>query len=217
MPRGWDGIISRNINRKVSVRIARLILKIKGDVSPNKLTVLSTATGLISGISFAAGIPLLGGLFSQLANIMDGVDGDVARISGRVSDLGSFLDAVTDRVADASIIIGATIYLVLNYSDLSPLVAILVGCITLASSMLVSYSRLRAEHDLGIIYKTGIAGMLANRDVRLFIIMIGGVLEQFLRYSLLITFSVLATACMATVASRIYIAIKLGNREGSSS
>jgi phosphatidylglycerophosphate synthase len=213
LPRGWDGIISRNINRKVSVRIARLILKIKSDVSPNKLTILSTATGLLSGLSFAVGIPLLGGLFSQLANIMDGVDGDVARISGRVSDLGSFLDAVTDRVADASIIIGATIYLVLAYSDLSPTMAILIGCITLASSMLVSYSRLRAEHDLGIIYKTGVAGMLANRDVRLFVIMVGGILEQFLRYSLLITFSVLATACMVTVASRIYIAIKIGNQK----
>lgn len=212
LPRGWDGVISRSINRRVSVRIARFILWLDSDVSPNKLTCLSTLTGVVSGLLFALGLPLFGGLFSQLANIMDGVDGDVARLSGRVSSLGSFLDAVTDRVADASIIIGGTFYLVLYYYWFSPVVPLFVGMVLLMTCMLVSYSRLRAEYDLGIIYRSGVAGMLANRDVRLFVIMIGGILEFFVRFALLIIFSVLALACIITVISRIYIAIKYSGK-----
>lgn len=192
------------------MRFARLILKFKPDISPNKLTIFSTLTGVFSGVFFALGYPLLGGVFSQLANIMDGLDGDVARLTGRTSRLGSFLDAVTDRVADSSIIIGATIYLVLAYQGLNLIIPLLIGTIMLASSMLVSYSRLRAEYDLGIIFKTGASGLLANRDVRLFVIMIGGVLEQFLKYSLLLTLAILSIACILTVASRIYVAVKTG-------
>lgn len=214
MPRGWDGVISRSVNRRVSVRIARLILRMKGDVSPNKLTVLSTATGLLSGLAFALGSPLVGGLLSQLASIMDGVDGDVARMSGRTSNLGSFLDAVTDRVADAFIIIGATVYLAAAYQAAGPLLPLLVGSVALASSMLVSYSRLRAEYDLGIVYRTGAAGLLANRDVRLFAIMIGGVLEHFVRYALMATLAAISVACAATVASRVRVALRCATGQG---
>ncbi len=210
MPRGWDGIISRKINRKISTRMARVILRFKGDISPNKLTIVSTLTGIASGLAFALGSPLAGGILAQLANIMDGLDGDVARMTGRTSSLGSFLDAVTDRVADASIVIGATLYMVMTYSGLGTIVPLLVGTIMLASSMLVSYSRLRAEYDLGIIFRSGASGLLANRDVRLFTIMAGGILEHFIRYSLLATFIILSVACMLTVASRIYVAARGG-------
>ena len=63
---------------------------------------------------------------------------------------------------------------------------------------MISYSRARAAAGLGLVYRSGFSGYAANRDVRLFLIMIGGIINQ-----VFITLIVLAVLTNVTVIKRV--------------
>jgi len=88
-----------------------------------------------------------------------------------------FLDSVLDRYGDCAILIGM-IYIV-SVTNENTLTIIAVATAALFGSIMVSYSRARAESDLNVIFKNGFSGYAANRDVRLFIIMIERILNRF--------------------------------------
>ena len=175
MPREWDGIISQLINRKFSRPTARFLAD-QTRVTPNQITILSFLVGLASGLFFL-NHALIGGLLAQISSIIDGVDGDLADLSEQISSFGGFLDSVLDRYADAAILIGMTYHV---FSKHGILTSILVGLAALAGSFMVSYTRTRAKSDLGVVFSSGVSGYAANRDVRLFIVMLGGILNQVL-------------------------------------
>jgi CDP-L-myo-inositol myo-inositolphosphotransferase len=105
--KAWDGAVSRWINRPLSRPISRVL--IRTGMSPNAVTVLAFVIALAGAGAIAAGTvwPLAlvaGGLLVQLASIVDGVDGEVARASLRESEAGEFLDSVLDRVADGAVV-----------------------------------------------------------------------------------------------------------------
>ncbi len=175
MPREWDGAISQLINRKFSRPTARFLAD-QTRVTPNQITILSFLVGLASGLFFLNHV-LIGGLLAQISSIIDGVDGDLADLSGQTSSFGGFLDSVLDRYADAAILIGMTYHVFLKQGILT---SILVGFAALAGSFMVSYTRARAGSDLGVVFMSGISGYAASRDVRLFIVMLGGILNQVL-------------------------------------
>jgi len=90
---------------------------------------------------------------------LDCTDGDLARLTGKVTRRGAYLDRVFDRFVDAALIMG--------------LVAVnpdywLIGMLALTFSFGVSITRAMAEAE-GAVCKVGIGG----RDTRLFIIMVG--------------------------------------------
>jgi len=198
MPKEWDGIVSQHVNRKFSRPIAKFLAKYP-KISPNQISVLSFLVALASGLFFAFSQPIFGGVLAQLASILDGVDGDLAILTHRVSTFGGFLDALLDRYGDATILIGMTYYLFIGNGH-CPL-CIAVGIIALVGSLLVSYSRARAKSALGLIFNRGFSGYAANRDVRLFIIMIGGILNQ-----IFITLLILAILTNLTVLTRVWAA-----------
>ncbi|MBC7131198.1 CDP-alcohol phosphatidyltransferase family protein [Candidatus Bathyarchaeota archaeon] len=175
MPQEWDGIVSRHINRKLSRPIARFLAKYPS-ITPNHATIISFAVSLTSAFSFPLLHPAIGGILAQLASILDGVDGDLAVITNRTSAFGGFLDTMLDRYSDVAILAGMIWYMLI-IDGWNP-TKTLVGILALAGSLLVSYSRARAKSDLGIVFRVGVSGYAANRDVRLFIIMIGGILNQ---------------------------------------
>jgi len=175
MPREWDGIISQLINRKFSRPTARFLAD-QTRVTPNQITILSFLVGLASGLFFL-NHALIGGLLAQISSIIDGVDGDLADLSGQTSSFGGFLDSVLDRYADAAILIGMTFHV---FSKQGILTSMLVGFAALAGSFMVSYTRTRAGSDLGVVFSSGVSGYAASRDVRLFIVMLGGILNQVL-------------------------------------
>jgi len=170
----WDGIVSQYINRKFSRPIAILLAR-KTNVTPNQMTLLSFLICIFSGAAFTFKMSLIGGVLAQVASIMDGVDGDLAVITGRASPTGGFLDSLLDRYGDVAIVIG----LILNtlpYVGSAP-EFLLISMMAIFGSLMVSYSRSRAE-GIKIIFRKGISGYAANRDIRLFLIMIGGILNQ---------------------------------------
>ncbi len=191
MPKEWDGVISQIINRKFSRPTARFLAN-RTKATPNQITILSFLVGLASGLFFYNYV-LIGGLLAQISSILDGVDGDLAIFTEQTSSFGGFMDSVLDRYADAAILIGMTCH---AFSRQATVTTIIVGFAALAGSFMVSYTRTRAKSDLGVVFKSGISGYAANRDVRLFIVMLGGILNQV--FACLVVLAVLTNFVVVT-------------------
>ena len=113
--RADDGFYSTFVVRRLSKPLTRLALRIGW--SPNTITLVSFAIGIVAAASFAVGSRwalVLGALLLQLSLIVDCVDGEVARATRRFSALGAWLDASTDRVKEflayAGLALGAARY-----------------------------------------------------------------------------------------------------------
>jgi CDP-L-myo-inositol myo-inositolphosphotransferase len=192
----WDGIISQHINRRFSKPIARFLAR-HTRLAPNHITVTSFTVGTLSGFLFFIYQPVIGGLLAQLGSILDGVDGDLAVLTGKTSMFGGFLDSMLDRYSDAIIMLGMSYAALSMHGQTAENLLISLGA--LFGSLLVSYSRARADSALKITFKRGFSGYAANRDIRLFIVMLGGVSNQILA-SLL----VLAVLTNLVVVKRLY-------------
>jgi len=133
------------------------------DLNPNHLTV----TGFFITIMAAVIIPhhlVGGGLLIILGGIFDILDGVVARIKGKETDFGAFLDSVLDRFSDAAIFLAIAwrMYLLGN------LAGAVLSVVTLTGALLISYTRARAE-GLGKKCSTG----LMERTERIVLIAFG--------------------------------------------
>jgi CDP-L-myo-inositol myo-inositolphosphotransferase len=103
-----DGVIARHLNRPLSRRITERLLS--RDVKPWQISFASFAAVLGAGASFAVGHATTGGLMAQLASVLDGVDGELARVRYQDSPFGGVYDALLDRIGDAALIGGMTLY-----------------------------------------------------------------------------------------------------------
>jgi len=113
----------------------------KLNVRPIHLTLLSfvMATCYLMSSLFSRNY-LLMALFLALSSLMDGLDGALARYLGESSDLGSFLDSVTDRFSDAFLVLGLYFSSLIN--SLETLTA-------LFAFLMISYLRAKGE-SLGV-------------------------------------------------------------------
>ena len=103
-----DGVVARYLNRPISRRIsARLLSR---DVKPWQVSLVSFMSTLGAGTAFAVGYPATGGMIAQFAAVLDGVDGEIARIRYQDSPFGGVYDALLDRIGDAALIGGMTLY-----------------------------------------------------------------------------------------------------------
>ena len=107
-----DGPIARLINRRLSRLASRCLLGTR--IGPNSVTLANLALLVLSGALLALGaqedaLLILGGVLVQLSSALDGVDGELARVSGRSSELGGVLDALSDRYGDLAVFVGAAI------------------------------------------------------------------------------------------------------------
>ncbi len=94
-----DGWVSRYINRPVSTRISRWL--VRTPVTPNMVTLVTFLTGLAGAWFVLDGTywpVLLGALLFQFSSILDGCDGEVAVLTYRESKYGSWLDTITDNL-----------------------------------------------------------------------------------------------------------------------
>jgi len=116
--------------------------------SPNVVTLLSFSFSAAGCIFFHIGWMFLAGWVILFAGTMDILDGRVARSTGRVSRQGAFFDSVMDRYGEVLLFLG----LAGRFRDSGLLYVILLA---MAGSLLVSYTRARAE-GLGISCTVGI-------------------------------------------------------------
>jgi phosphatidylglycerophosphate synthase len=98
-----DGPIAR-FDRALSTRLSRLL--VKTPLRPNHLTLAGTAIGLLAAWCIATGTyagGITGALLFWLAVIIDGCDGEVARLKMQESRFGRLFDVVTDNVVHVAI------------------------------------------------------------------------------------------------------------------
>jgi len=105
--RANDGFFSVFVLRKVSKLLTFVAVKI--GATPNQVTMASFAIGLYAAYSFAQGdfwSILIGAVLLQVSIIVDCVDGELARYTRKFSELGAWLDAITDRVKEYAVFLG---------------------------------------------------------------------------------------------------------------
>lgn len=75
-------------------------------VSPNQVTLAGLAAAWISGALIVMDRPILAGVVILASGLLDAIDGELARASGREMPLGAFLDSVADHYGDVAIYLG---------------------------------------------------------------------------------------------------------------
>ncbi len=110
-------------------------------IHPNVLTFIGLLINILAAFIFAAGHFRWGGLVVVLAGLFDMVDGRVARETNRVTRFGGFFDSVMDRYSDLALYMGLLVY----YASINRFFYIVLTAIVMTGSVLVSYSRARAE------------------------------------------------------------------------
>ena len=105
-----DAPMARWLDRRISWRISRRLANTR--VTPNQVTIASTALGLLSACMFASPGYLtrtLAALIFLLSTIVDGIDGELARLKLAESRFGARLDTLTDNLVHVALFGGLMI------------------------------------------------------------------------------------------------------------
>jgi CDP-diacylglycerol--glycerol-3-phosphate 3-phosphatidyltransferase len=168
-------------------------------VSPNVVTVIGFF--LMVGVAFvlAQGHLFWGGILITAFALFDAVDGTLARMMGRTSRFGAFLDSTLDRFSEAVIFLGLFIFFIgrNQHQELILIYATVVG------SLMVSYARARAE-GIGVPLKDG----LFTRFERVFLLVIGLLFNQ-----LTLVLWILAIFSNLTAIQRMYLVWRITGGE----
>jgi phosphatidylinositol phosphate synthase len=124
--------------------------------------------GLVGNLAAAVliwqGYYFLAGLAFIVGSVMDTLDGRYARVSGKGTLFGAFLDSTLDRVEEGIVLTAVAYRFALSGEEFAAAMCVVV----VLGSLMVSYTRARAE-ALGVECKVG----LATRPVRVVILSIG--------------------------------------------
>src|SRR5215211_3496639 len=143
-----------------------------GHINPNILTVIGVSLNVGCGLLFGMGLFFYAGIALIVANLFDMLDGQVARLSGRVTRFGGFLDSSLDRLSDMVVFVGLMVFYARDTEFHSTLNVFLAGA-GLMGSVMVSYASARAE---SLIPKCDVGFLRRPERVVLFII---GALSTF--------------------------------------
>lgn len=120
------------------------VLLNKMNVHPNTLTIFGVIICSIGSYFIVTGHWVIAVIIITTGEILDGLDGTLARISGKVSKFGSVLDSICDRIIEI-IGIGAIMIYYMKNPDQGPSYNIYLIYLITTGGMLISYIRGRAE------------------------------------------------------------------------
>ena len=109
--RGDLGFVARHLNKKISFRITRHLL-CHLPITPNQVTLGAAALGVIGCLLLAAGgygLMVAGMVLAQTQSILDGCDGELARVRFQQSHIGEWLDTLVDDFMNVALISGISI------------------------------------------------------------------------------------------------------------
>ena len=188
-----DGSISKYINRPISKWITSKIADYP--LTPNQISIAVFFISVLSGLIISMEgyfFLLLGALLAQLSSILDGCDGEIARLKLLKSKFGAWFDRVLDRYCDLFIFTGLTFHIYFIHNTLT---VFFIGFIAVGGKIISSYT--------AFVYDTVVSAhnnFRIGRDLIIFIILIGAVLN--IPY---ITLVVLAFIMNADVCKRLWI------------
>ena len=145
-----------------------LVLYRRFRLRPNHLTILGLGVSLLCAAAFITGRTRTAGLLLILAGLCDFFDGSLARASGQVSAFGAFLDSVIDRYSDLVVLLG----IVVLFAQMPHARGAIVAMAGLLGSMMVSYTRARAE-SIGVRCTVGVM----ERPERMICLIAGALLD----------------------------------------
>ncbi len=198
-----DRFILKWIKCRLSARIAPRLASVSR-IHPWMVTLASAVLGISAGLIFALGLAPLAGLMAASSQILDGVDGQLARLTGRESRAGAFLDSVVDRYTDGALVIGLVVYLARSEVVGSLWGLLLVGAFAMIGSGLISYSSARAESlgiDLG-------KPSLASKGTRVSVIALSGLLTPLWQVAPLMALFYLALHSNVVILKRLLCAFR---------
>ena len=102
--KGSDGFVSRYFARPISISLSRRLAPL--GVTPNQMTIVSGLIGLTAAPFFLSSSPamqVIGGLLFVTHSVLDGCDGELARLTFRESRLGGLLDFFSDNLVHVAI------------------------------------------------------------------------------------------------------------------
>ena len=162
-------------------------------ISPNGWSCIGLVFAFASAFIYGWNIEfslIIGGIFLLVAGFFDIVDGQVARVSQKITKFGSFLDSAFDKIAEVAVFLGI---LVGGFAE--PYLVFLA----ITFSLLVSFTRSKAE-SLGVNLQ-GIG--IGERVERLLVIAIIGIIG-FMEYAIIIVIIIAAI----TFIQRIVVTAK---------
>jgi len=190
--------VARLLNRRLSMPLSRWLVN-NTQITPNQISVGTFALTFISVTLFCFGpgiFSVIAGLLAQVVSVVNGCDGEVARLRHMSTAYGAWLDAVLDRLADALLIGGMTYGAWQSYGASW---IWLVGFMALTGSFAISYTEARYEGAFRQTSSFG-DGLPAKRDTRLLLIMLGGITGQLTG-----ALSLIAFLTTAEVARRLWV------------
>src|SRR6185436_16127990 len=113
---GYKDVLKRIAHQALDPLVRGLLaLGLKAD----HLTALGFMLSLVAGLEFALGQFQLAAAVATVSGICDILDGQVARIGGRTTRFGAFLDSTLDRVAEAALFVGISWYYTAQLVDMA--------------------------------------------------------------------------------------------------
>lgn len=179
---------AREITRPALEAVGRTLAR--WNVSPDAMTYLGLVLTIGVAVIAALGEIRWAGVAYIFAAVCDALDGTLARVSGRGSRFGAFLDSNIDRIEESIVFLGLTVY----YAGLGGQWEIPLILVATVGSLMVSYTRARAE-AVGVDCKVG----FMTRVPRVALMIVGMILDQ-----VLIALIILAATTWFTSFHRMY-------------
>lgn len=180
----------RKLVRALMHHIARILNSVtRGRLSPNTVTLFGLFMHVPISLLIANGYFGYGALFLVIFGLFDTLDGELARLQGRASVAGMLLDASTDRMKEVLLYSGAAYALAtMGYAHAA---AWAVGAC--GASLCVSYIKAKGEtavagsklspNEVNRLFQDG----LARFEVRMFLLVVGLLINQLLAVLVIIT------------------------------
>ncbi len=162
----------------------------RSGITPNQITFLGLVISLVGAYLFYRGYQIAGGLTLLFGSLIDALDGTLARMTGKTTRAGAFLDSTFDRISDGAVLFGIA---------LGGLVDWRAAFIAFMGSYLVSYERCRAE----LAGSGRLAVGIGERAERLIVIIVAALLRH-------VSYGVYIVAVIAwiTVIQRMVVAYR---------
>jgi CDP-diacylglycerol--glycerol-3-phosphate 3-phosphatidyltransferase len=183
-------LLPHSVPRRITEPVVSVLAR--AGVSPNHLTVLGFLGNVGAGVLAARGEFLAAGLLVLVFSALDLLDGALARSTGQATPFGAIFDSVLDRLSEAAVLGGLVFY----YGQRDQQEEVILCFVALASSIMVSYVRARAQVE-GFDLREG----LFTRAERV-LLLGGGLIINQVRIALWI----LAVMASLTALQRVYSA-----------
>ncbi len=199
-PIGGGSVISALAIDPIARTLGRLFAELP--FTPNQITVAATVVGMFAGILFLYDAWTLGAISIFVSMVLDGLDGEIARIKRMKSKYGFFCDSLLDRFVDIFIIFGIAYSSIKFYGNM----ALVIGFFSAVfAGVLSSYSAklIKIIGDIDTYWENEWPKFPDGRDIRLCLLMCGSLGNSFVHWSGLLSVFIIFLLSFVKVVARL--------------